>query len=101
MSCDEIHVGDVGTSLRATIYDGSSIFSLSSATVSVVLVKPDGTKVTKAGSLVTDGTDGLVEYITVSGDLDQAGIWEIQAIVTVGLNSWRSEISRFKVKSNL
>lgn len=102
MSCNsEIHIGDIGTSFQITIENCTTIFSLASATISIVLTKPNGTELTKVGSLYTDGTDGKVQYTSVAGDLDMAGLWSIQAIITIGSNIWHSEIGKFKVKYNL
>ena len=47
-------------------------------TVSVVALKPDGTSVTWV-AVIEDAAAGLIYYDTLSGDLDQAGLWKVNA----------------------
>lgn len=105
MSCVEIHVGDIGTALRCTILDEDSVaVNLSSASsITIKLLKPDSTIVTFTGALYTDGTDGIVQYVTATAnDLDQSGIWKIQAIVTFGVSdSHYSNLRTFRVHPNI
>lgn len=54
--------------------------SVPGVTVSLVLKVTGGSKKTVVPSLVTDGTDGKVEYTTISTDLDKAGNWRAQCI---------------------
>lgn len=101
MPVNEIHVGDVGTVLTTTIKDGSSIIDISGATLTFYFKKPNNTVVSKAGVLVSDGSDGQVKYTTESGFLDVAGTWYFQARVLDGDNSWKSDVAQFKVYTNL
>jgi len=101
MSVEEIHVGDIGTVLTTTIYDGSTIVNISAATLTWMFKKPSGVVVTKAGVLVTDGTDGQVKYTVESGFLDTAGTWNYQVKVVDGSNLWYSDINEFKVYKNV
>ena len=64
---------------------------------------PSGTIKTFAASFVTDGTDGLIEYVTVADtDLDEVGTWKIQAFIgwTGGFNGY-VDYGSFAVKKNL
>ena len=63
--------------------------------------KPDGTTLTKAGTFVTDGLDGQLKYVSVNGDLDQFGAWQLQAYIVVPGFDGHSSISNFEVFSNL
>lgn len=106
MYIEEIHVGDVGTTIRITIQDidsigASSILDVSNATVNIILEKPDGTSINRAASYITDGTDGLVQYITQAGDIDLQGTWSIQVQVNTLSGSWKSSVGTFKVYSNI
>lgn len=100
-----IHVGDIGTSLRATVYDqGGVIVDLSSFdALTIKLLKPDHTTVEFITSLFTDGTDGVMEYVTtLASDLDIAGIWKLQGIVELGGGTaHHSDIIVFRVEGNL
>jgi len=103
MSDSTIHVDDIGTAFRATVLDESGeIVDLSSAvTTTFIFGKPDGSTISRSASLTTDGTDGKLEYRTVSGDLDSHGSWTMQVFLDFGTTSWYSTISKFKVYKNL
>jgi hypothetical protein len=99
----EVHVDDVGTSLRCTIYDeDGEIVDLSDATELVIKLKsPSGVTSSKSASLYTDGTDGIIEYITEDGDIDEEGKWQLQGYVEVGGGHFSSSIHDFFVECNL
>ncbi len=103
MAVDEIHIHDIGTELVSTIKDGNAIVDISGATTKqIILGKPDGTSLIKSGVFTTDGTDGKLEYITVSGDINVIGWWKIQAyIVTSTGGEFRSDIENFEVHRNI
>ncbi len=102
MAADEIHVNDIGTVLIFTIKDGSSVVDVSTATTKqIIFSNPSCSTVTKSGSFTTDGTDGKIQYTTVSGDLDVGGTWRAQAYIVIGGNEWHSDITSFEVHPNL
>ena len=90
---------DVGTIIRWTAAEDDGVVNVSAATVKQVkLVKPDGTQVirplvnsTKATDR-KDGTDGRVEYVTVSGDIDQKGTYNWQLFFN--LSTWNGSSQR-------
>lgn len=96
----EIREQDIGVEILVTLKDeDGAAFDVSDAeAVLFRFRKPDGTEISRAGSLKTTGTDGKVRYVTASGDLDQLGSWRYQvrtewedgAVLT-------SEMSKFKV----
>ncbi len=100
---DEVHVGDIGTVFEATITDAGVVVDISGAsTKDLNFLKPDGTTtLNKNGSFTTDGTDGKLRYTTISGDLDTAGTWQIQAHVILGGGAWKSDIIEFNVFANI
>ena len=103
---EEIHVGDVGTIIRVTVQDidGSGVSSaldVSGDTVKIILGKPDGSSLERAASFVTDGTDGLVQYVTQAGEIDMQGTWSLQVQVSNLAGSWKSSVGNFKVYSNI
>jgi hypothetical protein len=102
MAC-EIHLNDIGTAFRLTILDCTDSFiDVSSAlTKEIIFQKPDGTSVTKTASFYTDGSDGVIQYVTVADDLDTTGKWKIQAKVALTTGTWSSNIETFRVYSNL
>ncbi len=96
----EIHQGDIGTIFRITVYDGSSTVDVSGATSKEILfLKPDATTLTKTAAFYTDGTDGIIQYTTITGDLDTVGGWQLQAKVTLPTGTWTSCKQKFKVNS--
>jgi len=102
VSSEEIHKNDVGTVFELTVKDGSSTVNLSSATKKqIIFSKPDATTSTKTASFKTDGTDGILSYVTVAGDLDQSGDWQVQAYVEITSGKWHSDVATFTVYDNL
>lgn len=100
----EIHVGDAGTAFRVTVKDEDGVVvDISAATTKQIwLRKPDGTTVLeKSASLYTDGTDGVMQYSTVTTDLDTAGNWKLQGYVVIGSSVIHTDIHTFKVWANL
>jgi hypothetical protein len=98
----EIHKLDTGTALVIAVVDeeGDPV-DVSSATKTVYLKKPTGAVLEKAGVNDTTGTDGLMKYVTQSGDLDTLGSWEIQGKVVIGSAEWRTKVGQFVVHPNL
>lgn len=98
----QIFVGDTDTEFRIQITDDSTPVDLSSATsLAILFRKPDGSLLSLNASLYTDGTDGIIFYKSVSGDIDQPGIFKIQAQVEVGGGLYSSSIGSFSVKCNV
>ncbi len=83
------YVGDVNTEIRL-----DTEVSLASATaLKISARKPDGTEVLWTGS--ADGT--VVRYYTLADDLDVAGQWLLQAVVTTAAGEGRGETAKLKV----
>jgi len=103
MAANEIRVGDIGTKFQVTIKDGASVVDISSATSTkqIILKKPDGTKLTNSATFSSDGTNGVMYYTTVDGDLDVAGIWKLQGKVVITAGTFSTDIYSFKVHRNL
>lgn len=98
----ELHVGDAGTKIRATIMDGSSPADLSTQTLlQYKLRKPSGTVVVLNASLVNSGVDGLIQYITSASTLDEAGMYKLQAYIEIASNHWHTDEIMFRVYPNL
>lgn len=104
MTCiGEIHVDDVGTRFLATIKDENcTVIDISTATVkNIIFQKPDGTKVTKTASFLTDGSDGKIYYDSIADDIDQRGMWQLQGYIEMSGATWYSNTYSFKVSRNL
>lgn len=105
MACaTEVQKGAIGTAFRVTIVDCDDVLiDVSTASVKTITLKaPDGTSTVKTATFFTDGTDGILEYVSISGDLDTVGDnWQIQGHVTLPTGTWPSTIGEFSVKDNL
>jgi len=102
VATEEVHVGDIGTRFQVTILDGPSLVDLTGATVTdIIFKKPDGTTVTKGATVIGSPLDGVIEYVTVSGDIDAAGQWRLQVHLALPGGDWRSDIGCFTVYANL
>lgn len=103
MATPEIRVDDIGTTFRVTIKNKSTgeIQDISDATtLDFIFTKANKEIVTKDGTLVTDGSDGKVEYVTLEGDLDVAGTWRLQVYLVLPSGEWRTNKHSFRVHRN-
>jgi hypothetical protein len=92
-----IHKADIGTIFRLTIVDtdGDAI-DVSTASVKYIYFrKPDGTLVKETAAFYTDGSDGIIQYTSVSGDIDTIGDWQVQGYVETTDGKFFTEIAEF------
>jgi len=104
MSVIEPHVGDLVPIEITVNKDDGSIMDLSTASAKdFVIRKPDGTKLTRAASFSgAGGTDGVLKYTLLESENDMAGIWRIQAIVTLPvIGTKHSTIEPIEIHPNL
>lgn len=99
---DDLHLNDVGTIFEVTILDENVAVPVDNATVKqIIFLKPDGTKLTKNAGFVTDGTNGVIYYVGIAGDLNVVGIWGIQGFIDSPTWEGFTSIAYFRVKPNL
>tara|TARA_R110001583_G_scaffold144719_1_gene296725 strand:- start:815 stop:1150 length:336 start_codon:yes stop_codon:yes gene_type:complete len=104
---EQAHVNDIGTIFRVTVYDttstgGTTVADISTAsTKKFTFKRPDGTTFERTAVFTTDGSDGNVQYISVDGDLNGPGTWNLQAYVATGAGTWNTSVGTFKVHENL
>lgn len=98
----KIYVGQT-LNINFTVRDEDNIaVDLSNpAVINFVLRRVNGSKKTVTGLPTTDGTDGKVYYQTTADDLDIAGNWKVQGIITIGLHTYPTDIHDFKVLPRL
>lgn len=97
-----IHANDVGTKLSIKVVDEGEIVNLANATTLAIMIrKPNGLVLTFAGQLETDGTDGIMYYITIPGDIDEAGNYKIQGRVTLPNGIFYTSVGTFMVHCNI
>ena len=98
----DLHVGDIGTKLRFTVKENGIPLDLSGVTAKQLLLeKKDRTTLLKELVFTTSGSDGKVEYITVSGDLDQKGKLRAQIFLETGDGEWHTSIVEWEVEANI
>jgi len=67
--------------LNFTVYDENhDIVDLSGYTISLKIIRPDYTVLTKTPTKVSGGSTGLLSYQVVSGDLNKSGYYTLQLI---------------------
>ena len=98
--------GDIGFVFERHLVDQDGVdINLSGATtLQFKLLDSNGvlatlTAVESAG--VGLGTDGLIRYVTVSGDIDLTGGWEFQFRVVGAGYDYQTEIEKFEVSKSL
>jgi hypothetical protein len=101
-----IVVDDFGTIFRITVQeciaDVLTPVDISGATaLSFVFKKPDATTITTVPVYTTDGTDGQIQYVTLAGNIDQAGVWCLQAEVVLPTGTYRTSVVKFDVEAKL
>lgn len=103
MSAGEVHINDVGFGFDVTVkdQDGAAINLSAATTRQFTFRKPDETEVTKTPVFITDGTDGQLRYVTIAGDLEQIGLWKLQAYIVLPAGEFYSDIFEFRVWPNL
>jgi len=104
MACEsELHVGDTNFIFVVTVTEDCVAIDISAATSKIItLLKPSGASLEKTASFTSDGVDGKIQYATVAGDIDEVGLWRIQAVVELGSGSlYHSTIKSFKVMHNI
>lgn len=95
-------VGDIGTTFKVTITESGAVLNISGATTKEIkLQKPDGTTLTKTASFFTDGSDGIITYDSIDGDLSIKGLWKIQGSIVLTGTWHTSDIGTFKVGAAL
>lgn len=99
----KVHDGDIGTVFRLTIVDADlSAIDVSSATVKKIYFQDSSGNVTsKDAEFYTDGSDGIIQYTAVSGDIDEAGTWRIQGYVEMPDGKFFTAQTTFVVMASL
>jgi len=84
MASNKIYLGD-----RGHVFTIQTYVDLSSVnTVTLQVLDPGGSLLTWVGSITVAGS-GTMNYVTQSGDLNTAGVWEAQSYI------WKSNSSYF------
>jgi hypothetical protein len=91
---EKVYKGDVGTAI--VLDTKSDLTGVVSKSISVR--KPDGSTVSWEASVVElNGVLSGLRHVTVSGDLDQDGVYKLQAVVELSYWQGRGETTELKV----
>jgi hypothetical protein len=98
-----IHETDIGTVFEVAITDDNDdVIDISSASVKLIrFEKPDGTKIVRDATFNNDGSDGIITYTTVEGDIDLIGDWQVQGYAEITSGKFSSMKKRFRVENTL
>lgn len=76
--------GVVGLLIKVTVKEDGSAVNISTATTKEIKLRgPSGTAKTKTADFFTNGSDGILIYTTIANDIDEVGVWDIQAHVVL------------------
>ena len=93
----------IGAYIRYQVLDQNNLpKDISGATVKqLVIGRPNKTQFTVDAGFMTNGADGILQYMTVDGDLLPYGRYQAQSnLVMPGFNG-RTEIGTFMVEKNI
>lgn len=102
MSWQNIQVDDFGWVGKLTLKQDDVAVDISSYTTKQFILKPPGaTAVTKTAAFDTDGTDGILTYTILTGEINIAGNWQVHARISKTGEELTSEPLKFKVGPRL
>jgi hypothetical protein len=102
MSLKNLVSGVYGIAMELTVKQDTVAQDLSAYTAITFLFEdPDGTVTSKTGAFKTDGTDGIVKYVLADGDINQAGNWRVQVVLSNATASVPTLWLSFSVRSKL
>jgi hypothetical protein len=85
MPDNKVYIGDIGTVI---LLDTAA--TLTGGTVTIKYEKPDGSTGSWNGTIATSasGANKGISYTTTSGDLNQPGLWKLQAYAVLSGGTW-------------
>lgn len=99
---DKVFVQDIGTIFRTTVKEDGTAVDISTATTKQIIFQPpSGVAVAQTAVFFTDGSDGIMQYVTVADDLNIGGIWRLQGFVVLPTWQGHGDQVEFKVYDNL
>ena len=104
MTLKHIVAGNYGQVLRLTIIDTDTDAAAdvsAYATSQVIYLRDELDNVSSAlvAAFATDGSDGVVDYTLVDGDIDEAGIWGVKVVLTAASAELNTIWETFEVEA--
>lgn len=90
---NNLHVGEIGVTLKLD----TGLDLTGATTLQILAQNPSKQKKTWTASDSGTPTDGIVQYDTVSGDLDIAGNWRFQAKVVTGGKTYLGDVAELQI----
>ena len=101
----EIHQDDIGTRFLITVKDDGNPVNISGVSGGSIhqlnVRKPSDTVINRNATLVDYGISGVMYYDSVAGDLDEVGMYKLQAKVVIPSGTYYTDVYTFKVHSNI
>lgn len=95
-------INDVNVRIKLTVQEDGAAIDISAATTKTIYIKkPSGTVVTATATFFTDGTEGIVYYDSVLGDIDESGLFRVQGKVIIAGGTYYTSVESFRVDRNL
>lgn len=88
------YVADVGTVI--TLETGTNLTTLGATSVVIKVQKPSSATSDWAASIVS-ATPTQITHTTVTGDLDEAGMYYLQAYIVSPTGTWRGDSTPLEV----
>lgn len=102
---DELQIGNIGSVIVIRVVEDESPVDISGVNGKFIRMKPpSGATVEHTAEFVTNGTDGLMRYVTTSTDLPAGshGQWYVQGKITYASgNVFYTEVLGIKVRQNI
>ena len=94
--------GSDGTVFEVTVTEDGAALDIATATgLFLDFLKPSGIILQKAASLTSGGTDGKMQVALTAAELNEAGLWAIQARFTLGSFTGPTERESFIVSPGI
>jgi hypothetical protein len=94
--------GSDGTVFEVTVTEDGAPLDIATATaLSLEFLKPSGVVLQKAATLTSGGTDGKMQVALNEAELNEAGLWSIQARFTLGSYTGPTERQSFIVNPGI
>lgn len=99
----KFHLNDIGSVIVITLRNEGLPVNLSQTTVRQLQLRKPGAaaNIIRTANLVTDGTEGKMQYTWAAGDLDIVGTWLLMVYIESPTLHLHSDIVQFEVDKNL
>lgn len=93
----------VGANIEYTVLDANGDpKDISTATIKkLIFKKPNGVTLEKTADFTNTGSDGKLKITSIDGDLQPYGIFQVQALLTIGTFNSRTKTDTFPVERNV